>query len=178
MSQNHEWYAVRARSNCETKIHWTLAEKGIENYLPSYREVHQWKDRKKVVEQPLFPGYLFVRMANCWESRLSVLCSDGVVNILGTGETIEAIPVEEIEAVRRLLTSSARCQAHPLLQEGAWVRVKRGALKNMEGLLVRVKNETRLVLSITLLSQSVSTEIDVSDVQCLRSTNERIRRIA
>ena len=90
MSQNHEWYAVRARSNCETKIHWTLAEKGIENYLPSYREVHQ----------------------------------------------------------------------------------------NMEGLLVQVKNQTRLVLSITLLSQLVPAQIDASDLRVLRSTNEQVRRIA
>src|SRR3984957_17304101 len=169
MSQNHEWYAVRARSNCETKIHSILAEKGIENYLPTFREVHQWKDRKKVVEQPLFPGYLFVRMANCRESRLSVLCSDGVVTILGTGETIVAITEEEIEAGRPLLTNIAGCQAHPLLQEGAWVRVKRGALKNMEGLLVRVKNQTRLGLSMTLLSQSVSTEVDASDVEYVQS---------
>jgi transcription antitermination factor NusG len=178
MSQKHEWYAVRTRSNCETKIRLTLAGKGIENYLPTFREVHQWKDRKKVIERPLFPGYLFARIMDCPESRLCVLRSDGVVSILGNGETIEPVAEKEIEAVRRLLGSTTRCQAHPLLRQGAWVRVKRGSLKNMEGLLVRVKNQTRLVLSITLLSQSVSTEIDASDVQFLRSTSERVRRVA
>lgn len=172
MSQKLEWYAVRTRSNCETKIGFSLALKGVENYLPTFREVHQWKDRKKVVELPLFPGYLFARIVDCRDSRLSVLCSDGVVGILGTGETIEPIPEKEIEAVRLMLGSHSHCQAHPLLQEGAWVRVKRGALRNLEGLLVRVKNQTRLVISITLLSQSVSTEIDASDVQFVRSTNQ------
>jgi transcription antitermination factor NusG len=178
MSQKLEWYAVRTRSNCETRIRLILAEKGIENYLPTFREVHQWKDRKKVVEQPLFPGYLFARMVDCRESRLSVLRSDGVVSILGHGETIEPVPEKEIEAVRRLLSSNTSCQAHPLLQEGAWVRVKCGPLKNLEGLLVRVKNQSRLVLSITLLSQSVSSEIDANYVQYLRSMSQQVRRIA
>lgn len=178
MSPNTSWYAVRTRSHCEAKSRSLLSEKGIETYLPSFREVHQWKDRKKAIEQPLFPGYLFVKIADYPESRLSVLSSDGVVAILGSGSSIESVPESEIQAVRRLLESGIGCQANPLLREGAWVRVKRGALRNMEGLLVRVKNQTRLVVSITLLSQSVSTEIDVSDVQCLRSTSEQVRRIA
>ena len=178
MSQNVQWYAVRTRSNCETKARLILTGKGIETYLPTFGEVHQWKDRKKLVEQPLFPGYLFARMVDCREARLSVLSSDGVASILGRGETMEPVPEKEIEAVRRLLGSNTLCQAHPLLQEGAWVRVRRGSLKNVEGLLVRLKNQTRLVLSITLLSQSVSIEIDASDVQFLRSTSQQARRIA
>lgn len=178
MSNNAEWYAVRTRSNSETKVSSLLLEKGIENYLPVFKELHQWKDRKKLVEQPLFPGYLFARLVDRREARLTVLSSNGVVSILGYGDGIEAIPEREIEAVRRLLDSNAGCQAHPLLHEGAWVRVKRGALKDMEGLLVRMKSQTRLVISITLLSQSVSTEIDASDVQFLRSTRKQARRIA
>lgn len=178
MSPNASWYAVRTRSHCEAKSRSVLCEKGVETYLPSFREVHQWKDRKKIVEQPLFPGYLFVRIADCPQSRLSVLSSDGVVGILGSANSIEPVPESELQAVRRMLESGISCHANPLLQAGAWVRVRRGPLKNLEGLLVRVKNQSRLVVSITLLSQSVSTEIDVSDVQCLRSTNEQVRRIA
>lgn len=152
-----------------------LAEKGVEHFLPTFREVHQWKDRKKVVELPIFPGYLFTCMVDSRESRLSVLRSDGVINILGQGEAIEPVPRCEIEAVRHLLESSTRFCAHPLLREGAWVKVKRGALKGIEGLLVRAKNQHRLVLSITLLSQSVSTEIDASDVQFVRSSQPNHR---
>jgi transcription antitermination factor NusG len=150
-----------------------LADKGVENYLPTFREVHQWKDRQKIVELPVFPGYLFTCILDSRESRLAVLRSEGVISILGQGEAIEPIPSCEIEAVRHFLKSTARCCAHPLLREGAWVKVKRGALKGMEGLLVRAKNQHRLVLSITLLSQSVSTEIDASDVQFLRSASQR-----
>jgi len=168
-----QWYAVRTRSNCEKKVSSALLKKGIEHYLPMFREVHQWKDRKKIVEQPLFPGYLFARIVDSHESRLSVLSREGVVSILGSVETIEAVPESEIEGVRRLLAASVCCQAHPLLQEGAWVRVRRGPLQNLEGLLVRVKNQARLVVSLNLLSQSVSTEIDANEVQFLRSADKQ-----
>lgn len=178
MSLQTSWYAVRTRSNCEAKSRSILSEKGVETYLPTFREVHQWKDRKKVVEQPLFPGYLFVRIADCPQTRISVLSSDGVVGILGCGTSMEPVPESEMEAVRRMLEAGVGCRTNPLLQEGAWVRVKRGPLKNLEGLLVRVKNQMRLVVSITLLAQSVSTEIDASDVQFLRSTVQQLRRIA
>lgn len=168
MSDVINWYAVRTRSNCEKKVRSVLSENRIENYLPVFREVRQWKDRKKLIELPLFPGYLFASIADTWEARLRILKIDGVVNILGQSDRIEPVPELEMQAVRRLLESTASFCAHPLLQEGAWVRVKRGALKGVEGSLVRLKNQTRLVLSITLLSQSVSTEMDSSDVQFLR----------
>lgn len=155
-----------------------LTEKGIENYLPIFREIHRWKDRKKVVEMPVFPGYLFTRLVDSSGSRLAVLRTEGAVRILGQGERIEPVSDKEIEALKFLLQSHTRCLAHPLLREGAWVRVKRGALKNLEGLLVRVKNQTRLVLSINLLSQSVSTEVDAGDVEYIRSTAATTRRVA
>lgn len=172
------WYAVRTRSNFEVRVNTRLLEKGIECWLPVFREVHQWKDRKKLVEKPVFPGYLFTRFADSSESRLAVLRTEGAVRILGQREEIEPVPNAEIEALQRLLTSNPRCLAHPLLREGAWVRVKRGALKNLEGRLVRVKNQTRLVLSMTLLSQSVSTEVDASDVEYVQSGVTTSRRAA
>jgi transcription antitermination factor NusG len=168
--QNHCWYAVRTRSNFEKRVSTNLVEKGIESYLPVFREIHQWKDRRKIVEVPVFPGYLFTRMDDSLPTRHAVLRTDGAVSILGQGEKIEAVPDQQIESLRLLLGSNPRCLAHPLVREGAWVRVKRGSLKNLEGLLVRVKNQTRLVLSINLLSQSVSAEVDAGDVEYLRTT--------
>ena len=172
------WYAIHTRSNCEKRVSSILTETGIENYLPSFREVHQWKDRKQVVDVPVFPGYLFLRFEDSRTARLMIARTDGVVRILGPGEKIEAIPDEQIEGLRLILSGGAKCMAHPLLREGSWVRVKRGALKNLEGLLVRVKNQARLVLSINLLSQSVSTEVDARDVEYLRPADETTRRVA
>ncbi len=172
------WYAIHTRSNYEKRISSLFTETGIENYLPSFREVHQWKDRRKVVDVPVFPGYLFLRFGDSSKARLAIARTEGVVRILGPGDKIEAIPDRQIEDLRLLLSGGTECRAHPLLREGSWVRVKSGPLKNLEGLLVRAKNQARLVLSIALLSQSVSTEVDAGDVECLRPAAEGARRVA
>ncbi len=163
------WYALYTRSNFEKRVAAELAAKQVDAYLPLVREVHHWKDRQKQVEIPVFPGYVFARFVDRPQTRLGVLRTSGAVRILGSGNRIEPVPDPEIEAIRRLLQAQVPCFAHPFLKEGAWVRVRRGPLQDVEGLLIRVKNRTRLVLSVTLLSQSVATEIDITDVQVMRS---------
>lgn len=150
-----------------------LTAKHIENYLPVVQQLHQWKDRRKMVEVPVFPGYVFSRFRDSSQTRLQVLRTAGAVRILGQADQIEPIPDYEIESIRRLLKANVPCFAHPFLREGAWVRVKRGPLKDLEGLLVRLKSKTRLVLSISLLSQSVATEIDIVDVEVVRPGRRR-----
>ena len=173
------WYAIHTQSNYEKRIADELKSLRMETYLPLFREVHQWKDRRKIVEVPIFRSYVFARFVDSNESRVAVLRREGTVRILGSRESITPIPDAEIEGLRQILErASSRCLAHPLLREGAWVRVKRGPLKNLEGLLMRVKNQTRLVASINLLSQSVSTEIDVSDVQFVRAIEHADRQVA
>ncbi len=172
------WYAVYTRSNFERKVVTELAARQMETYLPSVPEVHQWKDRKKVVEVPVFPGYVFARFVDSAAARQAILHTPGTVRILGHSGMIESVPDEEIEPIRKLLQSNNRCFAHPFLREGAWVRVKRGPLKNLEGLLVRVKNQSRLVLSIALLSQAVATEIDWQDVEVVQARAALGQRVA
>ena len=162
------WYAVYTRSNFEKRVAKELGIKLVESYLPVVEQLHQWKDRKKLVEMPVFPGYVFARFRDCSSTRLNVLRTPGTVRILGQGDQIEPVADVEIESIQRLLKADVSCFVHPFLREGAWVRVKRGALKDVEGLLVRMKSKTRLVLSISLLSQSVATEIDISDVEVIR----------
>ena len=162
------WYAVYTRSNFEKRVAAELAARHVEHYLPVFQQVHQWKDRKKLVDVAVFPGYVFARFCDSARTRLEVLRTIGTVRILGQGDRIEPIPDLEIDGIRRLLKANVPCFAHPFLRQGAWVRVKRGPLKEVEGLLVRVKSQTRLVLSVTLLSQSVATEIDISDVEVIR----------
>ena len=166
------WYALYTRSNFEKRVSGELTAKRVENYLPLVEQVHQWKDRKKRIEVPVFPGYVFVRFRDSPPARLKVLRTAGSARILGQGERIEPIPESEIQAIRRLLKSRLPCLSQPFLREGAWVRVKRGPLRDVEGLLVRVKSKTRLVLSVALLSQSVATEIDVADVEVLRQAKQ------
>ena len=162
------WYAVHVRSNFENRVATELGAKGVECYVPAVKETHAWTDRKKVIEVPLFPGYVFTRFYDSPMLRHTIIRSYGAVRILGHGREIEAVPNSEIEAIQRLILSNVSLLAHPLLREGALVRIRRGPLKNLEGLLVRIKTQARLVLSVELLCRSVSTEVDLNDVEPLR----------
>lgn len=162
------WYAVQTRSRFEKTVRGELSRWGIDHYLATFQDVHQWKDRKKVVEVPLFSGYVFVRLEDTEAARLQVLKTNGVVRILGVGGRMEPVPDFEIDSIRQLLASGTRCYPHPFIREGSWVRMRRGPLAGVEGRLIRVKSQTRLVLSIELLSQAVATEVDASDVETIR----------
>lgn len=158
------WYAVQTRSRHEKLLRDELACKGVENYLPVFHSWHQWKDRKKQVDLPVFSGYVFAKFCDTQEMRVRVLRSTGAVRILGNATGIEAIPDRELDAVRRMLTCSQNCILHPFLREGCRVRVRRGPLKGVEGFLLEFKSRGRLVVSVNLLSQAVATEVDLSDV--------------
>ena len=162
------WYAVHTRSNFEVRVADQFSAKGIENYLPAYEEMHQWQDRKRKVLLPLFPGYVFVRIGDHTQTKLPLLQTPGVVRIVGQGGKVEPVFDHEVEAIRSVLKSNIRCFAHPFLREGAWVRVKRGPLKGVQGYFVRLKNQSRLVISVNVLSQSVATELDCRDVELVR----------
>jgi transcription antitermination factor NusG len=144
--------------------------RGVEYYLPAYEEIHQWKDRKQTVAVPLFPGYVFARFVDEPGLRRKVLMASGIVQILGSSRGPEPIPDVQIEAVRAMLDSRVPCRANPLLREGMRARVIRGALAGMEGLLTRIKNRTRLVISIPLLNQSVAAEVNAWDLELLGET--------
>ena len=161
-----QWFAVRTRSRFEKIVRSELEASGIESYLATFQTERQWKDRKKMVEMPLFSGYIFARFRkDADETRIRVLRTVGVAGILGTRGILEPVADHEIDSLRRLLQSGSKCYPHPFLREGSWVRVRRGALSGVEGRLLRVKNQTRLILSVNLLSQSVATEVDSRDVE-------------
>jgi transcription termination/antitermination protein NusG len=159
-----KWYVAHVKSHHENNVATELTIRGVDNYLPCYEELHEWKDRRQSVRLPLFPGYVFTRFFDSPETRLSILRTNGIVRLLGLGKTIEAVPDPEMEAVRRLVESTLPCYAHPFLREGDRIRVKRGPLRGTEGFLVRVKNHTRLVVSVSLLSRSVAAEVNLRDI--------------
>lgn len=166
------WYAVRTRSRFEKRIAFEAGLKDFDVYLPLARAVHKWKDRRKIVETPVFSCYVFLRFADYEPVRLRVLRIPGVVGILGGPRGPEAIPDQQIEAVRRMVETSP-CSVHPLLREGAPVRVVRGPLEGIEGLFLRAKSACRLVVSLPLLSQSIVAEIDAGDVEPLPEPRTR-----
>jgi transcription antitermination factor NusG len=159
------WTAVYTRHQHEKIVAQMLTAKGFEVFLPLYESMRRWRDRRKLLNLPLFPGYVFVRGAI--ERRLHVVTTPGIHMILCQGDKVAIIPEEEIQAIQKAVNSRSHVEPHPFLNCGESVRVIRGALSGVEGILVRKKNVFRLVLSVDLLSQAVAVEVDSADVEPL-----------
>jgi len=158
-----EWYAAYTNARHEKRVTEYLGGRSVECYLPLYKSVRRWQDRRKEVELPLFPGYVFVRIA--YRSRLQVLTAPGVVQIVSFDGKPAAIRETEIETLRRGLARTTTFEPHPYLKVGGRVRVRSGPLAGVEGILTRRKDGFRLVLSIELIMRSVATEVDEADVE-------------
>jgi transcription antitermination factor NusG len=156
--QTPRWFAVHTRYQHENLVAANLLSKGLEVFLPTYDAVHRWSDRKKRVTLPLFPGYLF--FANEIDRRLQILSTPGVNAIIRIGNVPAEIPNDEIVAIRRMVESTLCVEPHPFINDGDRVRIKAGPLAGLEGIVSRKKDALRLVLSIQILGQSASVEID------------------
>ena len=161
--QASSWWAIYTRHQHEKVVAEMLSTKGFEVFLPLYESSRRWKDRTKLLSLPLFPCYLFVRGG--FDRRLQVMTTPGIHMILTRGEEIAVIPDGEIEAIQRAVEGPSSVEPHPFLKCGMRVRVIRGALEGVEGILIRKKNLLRLVLSVDMLAQSVSVEVHASDVE-------------
>ena len=161
-----QWFAAYTQPNHEKTVVRQLTERAIPHYLPLYESVRQWKDRKVRLEMPLFPGYVFVRM--CVQKRLSVIQVPSVIRLVGFGADPVAIPEAELAAIRTCLDHNCRMVPHQLMQAGQRVRITRGSLTGIEGILLRRKGIARLVLSIELIMRAVAIEVDISDVEPAR----------
>jgi transcription antitermination factor NusG len=166
------WWAVYTRHQHEKTVARMLSGKGIEVFLPLYESTRHWKDRNKQISLPLFPCYLFVRGGH--DRRLQVVATPGVHMLLYTGERLARVPETEIHAIRMAVESAVHVEPHPFLKCGERVRVKRGPLAGIEGVLVRKRNQDRLVLSVEMLAQSVGVEIDAADVEPVAATGQRL----
>jgi transcription antitermination factor NusG len=162
----HQWFAVRVRSNYERTTTTHLRQRGYEEFCPSFTSRRRWSDRTKTVEQFLFPGYVFSRLDP--QDRLPVLTVPGVVGLVGFGKTPSPIPDREIENIRTMVQSGVLIQRWPFLEVGQSVLIEHGPLAGVEGILLELKGEFRLVVSVALLQRSVSAEIDRDWVRPVR----------
>ena len=157
------WYAVWTRSRHEHVVREQLERKGIEAFLPTITRWSRWKDRKKKIDWPLFPGYCFARFDS--RERLPILKCTGVVNIVSFDSEIVPIPDFEIDGIRRLVESELLYDPCPLIREGSMVEVVHGPLKGVVGRLMRKGSHARLILAVDLIGQAVSVEVDAADVK-------------
>jgi transcription antitermination factor NusG len=157
------WYAAYTSANHEKRVAEQFALRSVEHFLPLYASVRRWKDRRVRLELPLFPGYVFVRLA--LSDRLRLLQVPGVAKLVGFNGTPTALPGEEIEALKKGLVSGVRAEPHPFLSVGRRVRVKAGPLEGVEGIVIRRKNSLRLVISLDLIGRAAAVEIDAADLE-------------
>jgi len=161
-AERSHWWAVRTRSRHEKRVRDRLLQADIETFLPLYERWSQWKDRKQLVEFPLFPGYCFARFP--FTDRIRILNVPGVVTLVTVNDHPEPVSDVEIDGIRRLIASRYRYDPHPFLEEGMEVEVLRGPLAGVRGRLVRKDRSTRLVISVLLIRQAAAVEVHPADV--------------
>jgi len=156
-----QWFAVYTRSHHEKSVAEQLRGRGIEHFLPMYTSARRWKDRVKMLQMPLFAGYLFVKVFPA--QFLDVLQTYGVSRLVGSAKPLP-LEEKEIQQLQAWLALPLNVEPNPYLRIGQLVRVRRGPLTDVEGILIRKKNGFRLVVSIDLIQRSVALEIDAADV--------------
>lgn len=157
------WCVAYARPRHEKHIARQLAERGVGSFVPLYTSLRRWKDRRKRLELPLFPGYVFVQIA--LQRQLDLLRLPGVVDLVRFQGKPVPVLSGEIESLRASLSGSSSVYPHPFLQAGRKVRIRGGALDGVEGIFVRRRGQIRIVLSVSLIQRSVAIEIDEADVE-------------
>jgi len=157
------WYAAYTSPRHEKRVAQQMEGRQIHCFLPLYKSVRRWKDRRKQLELPLFPGYVFVHMA--LKDRLQVLQLPGVVQFVNFNGKPAPLPDAEIEALRNGLARNLCAEPHPYLKIGRRVRVHSGPIAGLEGILVRRKDKFRVVLSIHLIQRSVAVEVDEAEIE-------------
>ena len=166
------WFALYTTPRHEKHVSEILAQRRIETFLPLYRTTRQWKKSRPVVlELPLFPTYVFIRIAR--EARVTVLGMPGVLSIVGSAREPWSVPDPDIEAIR-LGLQMRKIEPHPYLTVGERVRIKAGVMTGVEGILVRKKNDLRVVLSLDAIMRSVALEVDADDIEPVCSQLARI----
>ena len=157
------WYAAYTRAQHEKQVAAELETREVEHFLPLYSSMRRWKDRRVQLELPLFPGYVFVRLA--LRERLRVLQVPSVVRLVGFSGQPTALPDTEMEIMRSGLSQSLRAEPHPFLTVGRRVRITGGPFAGLEGVLRRKRSRMRVVVSLGLIQRSVAVDVDIADVR-------------
>lgn len=156
------WYAAYTCANHEKRVAAELHARTVEHFLPVYSSIRRWKDRRVVLDLPLFPGYVFVRLI--LRNRLRVLQIPSVVQLVGFNGKSAALPDEEMEILRSGLSQGLRARPHPFLTTGRRVRITGGPFAGLEGVLKTKRNSMRVVVSLNLIQRSIAVDVDIADV--------------
>jgi transcription antitermination factor NusG len=159
------WFALRVKANHEKSVATILRRKKIAAFLPLLRSRRRWSDRVKVVDLPLFPGYLFCRLDLNLDNRMPLLTTPGLLYIVGRGRTPESVDESEVLAIQSISCSGLPYSPWPSLVIGQKVRLGAGPLCGLEGVVRRIGNKYKIYVSVTLLQRSVSVEVDSDSIR-------------
>jgi transcription termination/antitermination protein NusG len=162
---DQHWYAAYTCANHEKRVASEIQARDVEHFLPVYSSVRRWKDRRVNLELPLFPGYVFVRLA--LRDRLRVLQIHSVVRLVGFNGQPVALPDEEMEILRSGISQRLHAAPHPFLTVGRRVQITNGPFAGLEGVMKRRKSNLRVVLSLNLIQRSIAVDVDSADVRPL-----------
>jgi transcription antitermination factor NusG len=165
------WYALYTCPRHEKCVAHQIEQRSISCFLPLYRSVRRWKDRRKELELALFPGYVFVRLA--LQDRFRVLQLPSVVRLVSFNGQPAVLPEAEIDRLRQRLARGSCIEPHPYLRVGRRVRVCAGPMQGLEGIIVRRKERCRVVFSLDLIMRSVAVEVDEGDVEPVAESKRR-----
>ena len=160
------WYALQTRVRFERSICDHILRKGHEAYVPVIRARRRWSDRQQMVDQPLFPGYVFVRAVSGHEDKLAILQTGGAYGFVTFCGAIACICGQQIEDLRRIEESNPSCVAHPYLIAGTRVRIHGGCLDGLEGIFI-AERSGRLVVSIAPMQRSIALDLDGYEFEIL-----------
>jgi transcription antitermination factor NusG len=169
------WYVAYTCANHEKHVAAELMARDVEHFLPLYGSVRRWKDRRVNLDLPLFPGYVFVRLA--LRDRLRVVQIPSVVRLVGFGGLPAALPDTDMEIMRSGLSQGLRAEPHPFLTVGRRVRITGGPFAGLKGVLKRRKSNLRVVVSLDLIQRSVAVDVDAADVRPDAETPQHSRNI-
>ncbi|HCY84174.1 MAG TPA: transcriptional antiterminator [Desulfobacteraceae bacterium] len=167
MIKSHHWFALLTRSNFEQTVYTKVCQKKIDAFLPKMRKQSKRKDRKLMIETPLFPGYIFVRSTTAPQDQLQILKTTGAVRLLGSAKGPIPVPEHQIEALK-LLTSTSQdliTGAIVQLKKGDPVVILEGPMAGLKGEFFRYKGQGRVIVKIDLLGQYAGLEVDLDNVE-------------
>jgi transcription termination/antitermination protein NusG len=158
--EEESWYAIRTRPRFEKKVLGELKQKDVEAFLPLSTSTRQWSDRQAKIRVPIFPGYVFVRIAASLANRVAVLRTNGVLNFVGPRDVGVPIADEEIESVRAIVDHGAPFEPYPYLHEGDKVCIRGGPLDGVTGTLEAINGDKSLVISVNLIQRSLAMRVE------------------
>lgn len=161
LQSSPRWYACYTRARHEKRVDEQLVGRGMETYLPALARERQWSDRRKVVEFPLFPGYVFARFS--LSALHEVLSVPGVATVIRHNGVPSPIMDEELENVRRFVAALRETGQFPEprpLQPGQPVRVLHGPFQGVEGVVVERRGRRRVLIGLKTIGQGMEIDID------------------